>query len=334
MKFLNYIASLFVPTKMVQRKNINVLVSFAILLLSSLVIAIPYISKFKEIPYDVYCDYASYDFRVMDEEYSKEIPFTTEEINKFGDKYILTTVDELNDINFVVKGGEVVLPDGVNTYKDLEYNDKEYILKREVYNYDSEGTKLDQVDIYYIHIVFDIFKDIKEGDYKYRDDFDKTFNTNDENHYLIAFFVDGLIYRNEYMISKNIQSYGYNFKKVDIDFSEMNTLDYITNKMALILVPYTIQAYTFNGFLYTVFAGFVLAFAGYVIIRNKNNLNKYKHYFNVAALSSIPITLLFFILEWNNFFISIGIMDLYWCVFAIYYFVVLFIINKTSRVKI
>lgn len=334
MKFLNYIASLFIPTKMIERKNINVIVSFIILLLSSLVIALPYISKFKAIPYEVYCDYVTYDFRVIDEKQSKEVPFTEEEKIKFGNKYTLVTVDELNDIDFEVKGGEVVLPEGINEYKDLKYNDKEYILKREVYNYDNEGTLLDETDIYYIHIVFDIFKDPKEANYKYSEDFDDTFNTNDENHYLIAFYVDGLIYRNEYMIKYNRQSYGYNFNKVEINFKDMNSLDYITKKLSSILVPYTISAYTFNGFLYTVLAGFIIAFAGYVVVRNKNNLSKFKNYFNLAALSSIPITLLFFILEWNDFFVKLGIMDLYWCVFAIYYFIVLFIVNKTARVKI
>ena len=70
------------------------------------------------------------------------------------------------------------------------------------------------------------------------------------------------------------------------------------------------------------------------LICDEKYKQKFKNYFNLAALSSIPITLLFFILEWNDFFVKLGIMDLYWCVFAIYYFIVLFIVNKTARVKI
>ena len=30
--------------------------------------------------YEVYCDYPSYNFRIFDDRYSKEVPFTEEEI--------------------------------------------------------------------------------------------------------------------------------------------------------------------------------------------------------------------------------------------------------------
>ena len=57
MKFLNYLSSLVVPTKMAERKNINVIVSFILLILFSFIIAVPYMVTFEKMAYEVYCDY-------------------------------------------------------------------------------------------------------------------------------------------------------------------------------------------------------------------------------------------------------------------------------------
>lgn len=332
MKFLRYVASLFVPSKMGLRRNINIFVSIAILLIASLLIAIPYMSKFEKMAYEVYCDYQSYNFRVLDSECSKEIAFDEDEQNKFGSNYNLITFEQLKSIDFSVKGGKIVMPENAKTYKDIEYNGKEYLLKREVYNYDSDGTKLDEIDIYYIHIVFDIFDELEDKTYIYSDSFDKKLNLADENHFLIVFYIDGFAYRNEYMVDKNRVSYGFSYNDVKLSFAEMEEMDYITRKLSDMLIPETKTQYTYNSFIYAVVAPFIIALGFYAIIRRKTVLVKFKHYFNIIALCTIPIMLIFFALEWSDLAIRLGIIDIYWPTLTIYYFIVVRIINKNQLV--
>lgn len=331
MKFLNYIASLVVPSKMGLRRNINVVVSFLLLILCSYILAVPYMVTFEKMAYEVYCDYESYNFRIFDDKYSKEIEFTEEEIIEMGPLYSLTTFDELKKIDFGIKGGQVILPENIKDLKDIEYNGKEYVLKREVYYYDQDGTKKDEVDTYYIHIVFDIFENSKDATYAYREDFDKKLDFTNENHFLLAFYIDGFIYRNEFMIDNNRQSFGLNYNDVQMDFKNMTEFSYITKSLTEMLIPETKTAYTYNSFIYCVIAPMIFAFVAYILFKKDNVMNRYKHFYNIAALSSIPVIILFFILEWNDFMIRIGIMELYWVFFAIYYFVVLKCISKTNR---
>ena len=135
----------------------------------------------------------------------------------------------------------------------------------------------------------------------------------------------------EFMIDNNRQSYGIDYNKTKIDFKEMNDLTYLTKGLTEMLIPETKTAYTFNSFLYCVLAPMIIAFGGYVIFRKNNILTKYKHYYNIATLSSIPVLILFFILEWNEFMIRIGIMELYWVALTIYYIIVLKLIERCSK---
>ena len=149
---MNFLESLFNPKKMPLRRNMNMFVSICILILASYLVAIPYMTIFEQNAYETYCVMESYNFRVFDEETSKEVPFTEEEKAKLGDKYIYTTVDEFKNIDFVVEGTGIKLPASADSLENVEYNHKEYVFKREVYYFDNDGTKLDKTDIYYIHV--------------------------------------------------------------------------------------------------------------------------------------------------------------------------------------
>lgn len=330
MKVVQFIESLFNPVKMPLRKNMNMFVSFLILIIASYIIAVPYMSVFEKNAYETYCVSSSYNFRIFDEETSKEVAFTDEEKTKFGDEYVFATVEDLKKLDFVIEGNGIKLPNNANSLEEIEFNHKEYLLKREVYYFDNDGTKLDKVDVYYVHIVFDFYTAAKDATYTLTDDFDKKLNFNDENHYVFAFLYNGFTYRNEYMIDNNIGSYIFKYSDVKLDLKEMDTLDYLTKNIAELLIPETKSQYTYIAFLYTVFSPLILALIAFVFVKRKSALVKFKHYFNVATLCSIPVTVLFFIIEWIPFFISIGIMELYWIVLAIYYFVVLSVINRTN----
>ena len=134
------------------------------------------------------------------------------------------------------------------------------------------------------------------------------------------------------MIDNNRQSYGLSYNDVEIDFKQMNDISYLTKNITEMLIPETKTAYTFNSFLYCVLAPMIMALIAYIFFRKNAVLTTYKHYYNIATLASIPVLVLFFILEWNSFMIRIGIMELYWVALAIYYMVVLKFVNRTPRV--
>ena len=330
---MNFLKSLVNPKMMPLRRNMNVFVSFLILILASYIIAVPYMSVFEKNAYETYCVSQSYNFRIFDDEFSREVAFTEEEKTKLGDKYVYATVEDLAKLDFVIEGNGYKLPSSANTLEDIEYNHKEYVLKREVYYFDNDGTKLDDTDIFYIHIVFDLYTNAKDAKYTLIDDFDKALNFKDENHYVIAFLYDGFTYRNEYLIDNNISSYIFKYSDVNLDLKEMKSLDYLIKGVTQLLIPETKTQYSYMSFLYTVFSPLILALIAYVFVKRKSVLVKFKHYFNVATLCSIPVAILFFAIEWNEFFIRIGIMELYWVALAIYYFIALSIINRTHNMS-
>ena len=333
MKFWNYIKTLFIPRLMGKRKNINIFISFLILVLISYLIAIPYVSTFKKNAYQTFRDSASYSFNVMDSEQSQELAFTDEEKANFGDKYIYLTEAELKNIGFQEKNSQVIIPSNVNSIKELPYNQKEYLLKREVFEVNAKGERTGKSSIFYIHITFDMFENNETSTYDVKKKFDTLYTEDEFNHFLLVFYRSGFAYRNKYMIDNNRKSYIFNFGSVDMDFSEMENMDYITHKLTEVLIPEMKMQYTFNTFIYAVLGPIIVALLAFIFIRNKNTLITYKHYYNIAALTSIPISIVFFTLEWIPFFIRIGIMELYIVFFAIYYFFVVNIINKNVEIE-
>ena len=259
--------------------------------------------------------------------------FTDEEKANFGDKYIYLTEAELKNIGFQEKNSQVIIPSNVNSIKELPYNQKEYLLKREVFEVNAKGERTGKSSIFYIHITFDMFENNETSTYDVKKKFDTLYTEDEFNHFLLVFYRSGFAYRNKYMIDNNRKSYIFNFGSVDMDFSEMENMDYITHKLTEVLIPEMKMQYTFNTFIYAVLGPIFVALLAFIFIRNKNTLITYKHYYNIAALTSIPISIVFFTLEWIPFFIRIGIMELYIVFFAIYYFFVVNIINKNVEIE-
>lgn len=333
MKFLNYVKTLFIPRLMGKRKNINVFISFLILLLISYLIAIPYIQAFKKNAYDVFCDSSSYTFNIFDSEKSSEIEFSGEEKETLGDRYIYSSVSDLKNIGFKIKNSQVIIPSNIDSIENLEYNKKEYLLKREVFEYDNSGNRTGESQIYYIHIVFDMYENSSSSFYDVKKKFDTLYTEDEFNHYLLVFYSSCFKYRNKYMIDHNKTSYSMDYNDVEIDFSEMTDLDYITHKITNVLIPEMRMQYTFNTFIYAVLGPIFIALLAFVFTRNKHILISYKHYYNVAAICSIPVSIIFFILEWIPFFIKIGILELYIVFLAIYYFTVITVINRNIEIE-
>ena len=91
-------------------------------------------SVFEKNAYETYCVSSSYNFRIFDEETSKEVEFTEEEKIKFGDGYTIATVEDLKKLDFVIEGNGIKLPSNANSLEEIEFNHKEYKKRKEYYD--------------------------------------------------------------------------------------------------------------------------------------------------------------------------------------------------------
>ena len=53
----------------------------------------------------------------------------------------------------------------------------------------------------------------------------------------------------------------------------------------------------------------------------------------MTALATIPVAIIFFAISWIPSMISFGIMELYWVAFAIYYCIVISIVNRKTNIN-
>lgn len=131
------------------------------------------------------------------------------------------------------------------------------------------------------------------------------------------------------MVDQNIASLGFGYTGQVIDFSEMEDIDYVSKKVTNVLIPKTKTQYTYTTFIYATLIPFIIAIVAYFITKSKNVLVTFKHYFNIAGLVSIPVMIIFFAIEWNETLIRLGVIEFYWLIFAIYYFLTISFVNKT-----
>ncbi len=324
MKILNYISTFFIPARMGKRKNMNFLIGFLILLLGSYLIPLPYMSALSRHSYETLEEASYYNMRIFNDEFSKEIEFTEEE----QEIYETITFNELKNMNFQIVNKKVK-EDTTNNYE----LGKDYVLKRLVDYYDENGTIINQ-EIYFIHIVFDLFEDLDNQKYDISKKFDSL--DNEEGifrHFLLLFYTDSFMYRNEYLKSSNQTSVALLYDKTTINFQDMESLSDLSHKIIDMIIPHMKSQYTFNGFILVLLLPIVVSLVAWIVIRKNGQLSSFKHFFNIAAICSISVILVVFCLEWIPIFIRIGIMDYYVFLFAIYYFIVITFINRQQRIE-
>ncbi len=335
MKVLDFIAAIFVPGKMSRFKNMIVIIPLFILLLGSYIIALPYSVSLSKKRYEILDSAPNYHLDIFNYVVDKDDEnnlFTEEELLKYNDENKqLIYESDLKSFTFKTLAGNYI----PNENETFEIG-KEYILKSIVPKKDEEGIIIENHN-YYIHLVFDIFdpNNNEEVSFDIPEKFDKLPSDEDGEfrHFLVVFYSDGFAYRSAYDVENHLRSFFMEYKKVNIDFSELNDATYISHKIADMLVPVVKLNYTFYSFIYVILIPLVVSLLLWLILRKGNSLITFKNYFNIAGLVAIPLIIIFFSISWIPIFLRKGIMEYFPVAFLIYYIICVGYINKRSSIE-
>lgn len=321
MKVLEFLKSFVFPTKMVRFRNMSALISLLIFVLSTYLLSLP---LGKALADGVRAEKKAYNFQAVHE--------AAEHLDEAG-KEIL---DEI--INLECAIGE----DGLLACVNLETNFKEYEIV-----YEKDGIKK------HIHVFFDFYDQEKEEEPAI--DLEKEFSienekyeyVENEEHYFIVFtknylyfqahqlemgdkekdmeithneerlvlFRDGLDYAN-FMP-------GFSLKLEDGD--EFG--DYVIDMYLGGLSEYYRSMSFIQTFLVSIVFPLLMVLLFWLFFRKTGRLQRFKEYFNTAAIASIIPLLLTFGLAW----IFPIILNYYIFIFSLFYLFALFRINNMPK---
>ena len=321
MKILEVIQSLIVPNHMYKRRKMKVLFSILIMVLGIYALSSPISYHFSEHKYEVI--ETNFDFHVfnyVDDEDLVSYPITDAE----KDKYNMVSMSDLKALGLTVSAHGFFNQDKVEA-------GKEYVLKSVVPVKDAEGTITDYT-IYYVHIVFETGE---ERVYDIEEKFDKLPKENDIfNHFLIVFYSDGFTYRSKYEISNKLNPTTIFYdSKIDIDFSQIEKGIDISYPIIDMMVPMYKYQYQLRSALYVVLFPCIMALLFAFILKGTGLIKGFKEYFNMAAVSSIPLLLFIMIASFINLPICNMLFQWYPYIYIIYYFIIIVVTNRKPRLE-
>lgn len=321
MKVLEFLKSFVFPTKMVRFRNMSALISLLIFVLSTYLLSLP---LGKALADGVRAEKKAYNFQAVHE--------AAEYLDEAG-KEIL---DEI--INLECAIGE----DGLLACVNLETNFKEYEIV-----YEKDGIKK------HIHVFFDFYDQEKEEEPAI--DLEKEFSienekyeyVENEEHYFIVFTKNYLYFQahqlemgdkekdmeithNEerLVLFKGGLDYanfmpGFSLKLEDGD--EFG--DYVIDMYLGGLSEYYRSMSFIQTFLVSIVFPLLMVLLFWLFFRKTGRLQRFKEYFNTAAIASIIPLLLTFGLAW----IFPIILNYYIFIFSLFYLFALFRINNMPK---
>lgn len=321
MKVLEFLKSFVFPTKMVRFRNMSALISLLIFVLSTYLLSLP---LGKALADGVRAEKKAYNFQAVHE--------AAEHLDEAG-KEIL---DEI--INLECAIGE----DGLLACVNLETNFKEYEIV-----YEKDGIKK------HIHVFFDFYDQEKEEEPAI--DLEKEFSienekyeyVENEEHYFIVFTKNYLYFQahqlemgdkekdmeithNEerLVLFKGGLDYanfmpGFSLKLEDGD--EFG--DYVIDMYLGGLSEYYRSMSFIQTFLVSIVFPLLMVLLFWLFFRKTGRLQRFKEYFNTAAIASIIPLLLTFGLAW----IFPIILNYYIFIFSLFYLFALFRINNMPK---
>lgn len=322
MKVLEYIQSLIVPTHMYKRRKINILISLLIMILGIFALSTPIASHLSKMRYETLGE--AYDFKVFEYADPEDLlsnPVTDEERSKYN----ILSFDELKAL------GVSISAHGINNDDKIEAG-KEYVLKANIPVYDNEGS-ITSYTSYFIHIVFDYGEDTNI--YDIEEKFDKLPKENDEfNHFLLVFYEHGFIYRSKYEINNKLSPSMILYNSgIEIEFSLLEKASDISYPIIDMMIPMLRYQYQLRAALYVILFPTIMSLLFSVVLKNTGIIRGFKEYFNLAAVSSIPLLLFCMIASFINVGMANLIFQNYSFIYIIYYFIVVVITNKKPRVE-
>lgn len=319
MKFLKFLSSYLNPKKLVKFKDINIIIAICIFVISSFILGTP-VGKGANEENGANGIYEHKDYQVL-----KEIPYDDEVIN--------------NKISDLISK-ECKITDKINSANQLEcanYENGDLYLSS--FSFVSDGITKD------ITIVIDLFEiqkvyiDEVKPNYVVKDRFTVVQYPEVENteYYLIRFATDTLYFQARPFGSKEkvevTEVYYENFlPNFSINSESIKNVEdfgtYILDQLVIGNAnKIKLKSYTLTfliGVLFTLITIIIL----WLFFRKNGILKKFSEYYNIAAITSLPISIIFFILLWFNH----NFIDFYLFIFSLAYVIVLYKINTSEEI--
>lgn len=321
MKIIKFLGVYLNPKQLIRFKDINIIISICIFVIASFLLGGP-VGRNKLAATDRILE--NYNYQVL-----KEIPNTTE-IN--------------NVINQVISK-----ECKVNDRKVLECSSFNQELYYNILTFENEKGITKN-----IHIVIDIF-DIQtvyigevDPNYEPRDLFtvDKIELKENTEDYLIRFASDSLYFQaHPFGINQKNIKHDNNILKTEVnqvyyqsvlpDFSldseSLQVEEFGSYLLDQLIIgnenKVKLKAYTLTflvGVLFTLITIIIL----WIFFRKDGLIKKFSEYYNIAAITSMPISIIFFILLW---FIP-SLINIYIFVFSLFYVIVLYKLNTSEEI--
>lgn len=322
-KTLRYMRSLFDPTRMYERRKINIFFSILILLLASYILSVPMSNYASETRYTTFATEEELNvlYYADDEK--------TQALDDYFPKYTeYATFDELKSM------GVEALSDGLNYVENVE-DAHDYILKSAVPVIDADSGAITDYEYYYIHVVFDYTPTDEniENETYYVSDFDKLIKENtDENHFLLLFREDGLVYRNRSDAESDDTDASITYwKDLKISFRDSDNMEEVAHQVIDELIPHYKLKCTQRTFLFACLFPAIWAILLSLIIGKTGYLKGIKEYINIAAVSTIGLAIVSFAISFISLGIGNFIFSYYSILFALYYSIIIIVNNRRNR---
>ena len=304
MKFLEVLQSLIVPNHMYKRRKMNMLISVLIMIVGLYLLALPISHHFSNNRYEVIEQ--TFDFDVF----------------HYVDNMV--TLDDIKALKANISVYGFVNDELIET-------GKEYVLKSVMPVLDEEGSIVDY-SIYYVHLVFE---NGEENKYDIAEKFDKLPKENDVfNHFLLVFYKNGFTYRSNYEISNKMNpSIILYDSKISVNLPSIEKGIDLSYPLIDMMVPMYKYQYQLRSALYVVLFPTIMALLFSFVLKNTGLLRGFKEYYNLAAVSSIPMILGCMIISFISVPVCNFVFQYFTFINVIYYFIVVVITNRKPQME-
>lgn len=259
MFIINFIKSLFLPSKMVKYRTMSIIISIAIFLIASYVLAYPHTNLITNKRYEIVDKQNAYGLNIF-KDLSQE------------------DIDVLRSTEFKVRNLASEWSESLN-------QDEPY-----VFNINKEKQSV-------VTIAFDLY-DPSDPDQKSKFDFTEyNKKVKDENidYYLVVFYKSNLVYMSPDQDIKLPLSY---YSGISIDLSTIKDGSYLSYLIMDLYLPSIKTEITFNTFISCVLLTFLIILILWVFFRTSGTIYSLKEFYNIGAIASILPLFVIFVLSW------------------------------------
>lgn len=259
MFIINFVKSLFIPSRMAKYATMNILIAIAIFFVASYILAFPSSTIASRKRY---------------------------ELVDVQNAYYLQIFEELSEDDLAtLRNTSVRITNGVAIYNENVREGEPYI-----FSITKDGK------VSHLYVVFDFF-DMSDANAKPNYDINERFlkmeKVENDDYYLLVFYRDCLYYRNP----KQANELQY-LNNVSFDLATITDGSTLSYRLIDLFIPKIKSDYTFRTFISTVVYTFVIILLLWLFFHFSGTTYSFKAFYNIGAIASlVPLTILF-ILSW------------------------------------